>query len=83
LLGCIVGQGGHYKAIQEVVNGNFAIETQTPPYFGDAAIWTAIKITNGESVPPRQSLSILVFYAAKKDEAQVYLESITAKGAPF
>jgi ribose transport system substrate-binding protein len=83
LLGCIVGQGGHYKAIQEVVNGNLAIETQTPPYFGDAAIWTAIKIANGESVPPRQSLSILVFYADKKDEAQVYLESIIAKDAPF
>jgi ribose transport system substrate-binding protein len=83
LLGCILGQGGHYKAIQEVVNGNFAVETQTPPYFGDDSIWTAIKIANGEPVPPRQSLSILVFYAARKDEAREYLEKITAKDLPF
>jgi ribose transport system substrate-binding protein len=83
LLGCIVGQGGHYKAIQEVVNGNFAVETQTPPYFGDDAIWTAIRIANGESVPARQSLSILVFYSAKKNEARAYLDMITAKGLPF
>jgi ribose transport system substrate-binding protein len=83
LLGYIVGEGGHYKAIQEVINGNFAAETQTPPYFGDASIWTAIRIANGESVPPRQPLSILVFYAAKKREAQVYLDMITAKGMPF
>jgi ABC-type sugar transport system substrate-binding protein len=83
LLGYILGQGGHYKAIQEVVNGNFAAETQTPPYFGDDSIWTAIKIANGESVPARQSITILVFYATKKDEAQVYLDKITAKNLPF
>jgi ribose transport system substrate-binding protein len=83
LLGYIVGEGGHYKAIQEVVNGNFAIETQTPPYFGDASIWTAIRIANGDSVPTRQPLSILVFYATKKSEAQAYLDMISAKGMPF
>lgn len=83
ILGYIVGEGGYYKAIQEVVNGNFARETQTPPFFGDAAISTAIKIANGEPVPARQPLAIKVFDADKKEEAEAYLKDIMAKGIPF
>ncbi|MDR2553713.1 MAG: substrate-binding domain-containing protein [Treponema sp.] len=83
LKGYLVGEGGYYKAIQEVVNGNFARETQTPPYFGDAAISTAIKIVKGEAVPARQPLSIKVFDSDKQDEAKTYLDEITAAGSPF
>jgi ribose transport system substrate-binding protein len=81
--GYLVGEGGYYKAIQEVVNGNFARETQTPPYFGDSAITTAIKIANGESVPARQPLSIKIFDSDKQAEAKAYLDEITAAGSPF
>lgn len=83
LLGYLVGEGGYYKAIQEVVNGNFARETQTPPYFGDAAISTAIKIANGEPVPARQPLEIKVFDSDKADIAEAYLNDIMAKNSPF
>jgi ribose transport system substrate-binding protein len=83
LKGYLVGEGGYYKAIQEVVNGNFARETQTPPYFGDAAITTAIKIANKEPVPARQPLSIKVFDSDKKEIAQAYLDEITAANSPF
>jgi ribose transport system substrate-binding protein len=83
LKGYLVGEGGYYKAIQEVVNGNFARETQTPPYFGDASISTAIKIVNGEGVPAVQPLSIKVFDSDKKAEAEAYLAEITAAGSPF
>ena len=34
LLGFVVGEGGHVKALEAVVAGDIARETQTPPYFG-------------------------------------------------
>lgn len=83
LLGFLVGEGGYFKAIQEVVNGNFARETQTPPYFGDSSISTAIKIANGEQVPARQPLAIKVFDSDKPEVAEAYLKEITAKNSPF
>ncbi|MDR1509411.1 MAG: substrate-binding domain-containing protein [Synergistaceae bacterium] len=83
LKGYLVGEGGYYKAIQEVVNGNIARETQTPPFFGDMAITTAIKIANGESVPARQPLDIKVFDSDKKEEAEAYIKEITANNSPF
>jgi len=83
LKGYLVGEGGYYKAIQEVVNGNFARETQTPPYFGDLAISTAIKIANGEDVPARQPLEIKVFDSDKADVAEAYLAEITKANSPF
>lgn len=83
LKGYLVGEGGYYKAIQEVVNGNIARETQTPPYFGESAISTAIKIVNGEEVPAQQKVEIKVFDSNKQDEAKTYLDEIMSKKSPF
>lgn len=83
ILGYLVGEGGYYKAIQEVVNGNIARETQTPPFFGDSAISTAIKIANGEQVPALQPLAIKVFDSDKPEVAKAYLDEIMAKNIPF
>lgn len=83
LLGHLVGEGGYYQAIEAVVNGEIARETQTPPFFGELAIASALKILNGEEVPARQQVPVKVFDADKPDEAKAYLEEITAKGLKF
>ncbi|NPV87653.1 MAG: substrate-binding domain-containing protein [Anaerolineae bacterium] len=83
LLGYILGEGGHYKAIEAVVAGDFARETQTPPYFGEKAIQSCMDILAGKDVPARQQVDIKVFDADKKEEAQKYLEQIKAAGLEF
>lgn len=83
LLGNILGEGGHYKAIEAVVAGEFARETQTPPYFGELAIKSALEILKGGNVPAKQNVSIKVFDAPKKDEAKKYLDEIRSKGLEF
>ena len=83
LLGYLVGEGGQYLAIQAVVNGEIARETQTPPYFGAIVMDNVKKLLAGQQVAPQQLLPILVFDADKKQFAQNYLASITAKGLKF
>ena len=51
LLGYVVGEGGHYLAIQAVINGEIARETQTPPYFGELALKSALDVLGGKSIP--------------------------------
>ncbi len=83
LLGYVVGEGGHVKAIEAVVAGEIARETQTPPYFGAKAIQSCMDILAGKTVEPRQQVDIKVFDAAKVDEAKKYLEQIKAAGLEF
>lgn len=83
LLGYVVGEGGHFKAIEAVVAGDIARETQTPPYFGAKAIQSCMDILAGKTVEPRQQVDIKIFDAAKKDEAQTYLDLIKAAGLEF
>jgi ABC-type sugar transport system substrate-binding protein len=83
LLGYVVGEGGHFKAIEAVVAGEIARETQTPPYFGVKAIQSCMDILAGKTVAARQQVDIKVFDAAKKDEAQTYLNTIKAAGLEF
>lgn len=83
LLGYVVGEGGHYLAIQAVIDGDFARETQTPPYFGEAAISSCLAYLNGESVPAQQQVEIKVFDASDPEFAQKYLDDIRAKGLEF
>jgi ABC-type sugar transport system substrate-binding protein len=83
LLGYVVGEGGHMKAIEAVIAGEIARETQTPPYFGEKAIQSCLDILNGRAVDVRQEVDIKIFDADKKDEAQKYLEQIKAAGLEF
>lgn len=83
LLGYVVGEGGHFKAIEAVVAGEIALETQTPPYFGAKAIQSCMDILAGKTVEARQQVDIKIFDAAKKDEAQTYLDQIKAAGLEF
>lgn len=83
LLGYVVGEGGHFKAIEAVVAGEIARETQTPPYFGAKAIQSCMDILAGKTVEARQQVDIKIFDAAKKDEAQTYLDQIKAAGLEF
>jgi ABC-type sugar transport system substrate-binding protein len=83
LLGYVVGEGGHIKAIQAVVAGEFGRETQTPPYFGEKAIKSCLDILAGKTVDARQQVDIKVFDADKKDEASKYIELITGLGLEF
>jgi ABC-type sugar transport system substrate-binding protein len=83
LLGYVVGEGGHVKALEAVVAGEIARETQTPPYFGVKAMQSCKDILSGAQVPAQQQVDIKVFDADKKDEAQQYIDSIKAQGLEF
>jgi ribose transport system substrate-binding protein len=83
LLGFVVGEGGHMKAIEAVVNGDIARETQTPPYFGAVAVQACLDYLAGKTLPPQMQVDIKVFDSDKSDEAKAYLEQITGKGLEF
>ena len=83
LLGYVLGEGGHIKALEAVVAGDIARETQTPPYFGQKAIQSCMDILAGKTVDAKQQVDIKVFDADKKDEAQKYIDSIKAAGLEF
>jgi ribose transport system substrate-binding protein len=83
LLGYVVGEGGHFKAIEAVVASEIARETQTPPYFGQKAMQSCMDILAGKQVEARQQVDIKVFDADKKDVAQKYLDEIKAAGLEF
>lgn len=83
LLGYVLGEGGHYKAIEAVINGEIARETQTPPHFGELAIKSALSILKGVDVSVRQKISIKVFDSNDKQSAVEYLKKIRDKGMEF
>jgi ribose transport system substrate-binding protein len=83
LLGYVVGEGGHIKALEAVVAGDIARETQTPPYFGLKAMQACKDILAGVAVPAQQQVDIKVFDASKVDEAKAYIEQIKALGLEF
>jgi ABC-type sugar transport system substrate-binding protein len=83
LLGFVVGEGGHFKAIEAVIAGEIARETQTPPYFGAKAVQSCLDILAGKTVEAKQQVDIKVFDADKKAEAQTYLDQIKAAGLEF
>jgi ribose transport system substrate-binding protein len=83
LLGFVLGEGGHMKAIEAVVAGEMSRETQTPPYFGALAVQTCLDFLAGKTIPPKQQVDIKVFDAEKAAEAQQYLDAIKAKGLEF
>lgn len=83
LLGYVLGEGGHIKALEAVVAGDIARETQTPPYFGAKAMQACKDILAGMDIPAQQQVDIKVFDANKKDEAQTYIDSIKAQGLEF
>lgn len=83
LLGHLVGEGGQKAAVQAVVDGDIARETQTPPFFGDLALNAALKIIAGESVPADVGVPIKVFDADKKDDAKAYLDQMISNDMEF
>lgn len=83
LLGFVIGEGGHMKAIEAVVAGEIACETQTPPYFGELAIQSALDYLEGKKIPAKQEVPIKVFESNKAEEAQAYLDQIKGAGLEF
>lgn len=83
LKGFIVGEGGHIKCIQGVVDGWIYCETQTPPYFGAVVVETINKLIAGEEVPAYQEVPIKVFTSKDVDTAKAYLDEITAANLEF
>ena len=83
LLGFVVGEGGHYLAIEAVVAGDIARETQTPPYFGELALKSALQILAGKPVPARQQVPIKVFDSTDQATAKAYLEGIRGRSLEF
>lgn len=83
LLGYVVGEGGHIRAIEAVAEGEIALETQTPPYFGEKAMESCMAYLNGEDVPAQQQVDIKVFDASDPEFALEYIDTITELGLEF
>lgn len=83
LLGFVLGEGGHYKAIEALIKGEIARETQTPPHFGELAIKSALSILKGVDVSARQKISIKVFDSNDKESAAKYLQKIRKNDMEF
>lgn len=83
LLGYVVGEGGHIKAIEAVVAGEIARETQTPPYFGEVGIKSCLDHLAGNAVEPKQQVEIKVFDASDAATAQAYIDKIKGLGLEF
>jgi ABC-type sugar transport system substrate-binding protein len=83
LLGYVVGEGGHIKAIQAVIAGDIARETQTPPYFGKSAVSSCLAYLKGEKVPAKQQVDIKIFDASDPKTAQDYVTQIQKDGLEF
>lgn len=83
LLGYVIGEGGHIKAIEAVIAGEIACETQTPPYFGELAMKSIKDYLDGQTISAQQQVPIKVFESNKVDEAQKYLDQIKAAGLEF
>ena len=83
LLGYVVGEGGHYKAIEAVINSEIARETQTPPYFGEKAIQSCMDYLASKEVAAKQQVDIKVFDKSEVDLAKEYLDGIRAIDLEF
>lgn len=83
ILGNLVGEGGQKAAVEAVVKGDIARETQTPPFFGELALKAAEKVIAGKSIPAHVAVPIKVFDADKQAEAKKYLDNMTATGSEF
>jgi ABC-type sugar transport system substrate-binding protein len=83
LLGYVVGQGGHYLAIEAVLNGEIAREVQTPPYFGELAIRNALDILEGKTVEAKQNIDIKAFDSNDLDYVQSYFDEIRSQNLEF
>ena len=83
LLGFLVGEGGYKPAIEAVIAGDIARETQTPPYFGALVVANATKLFRGESIDPVQTVPIKVFDSDKVVDAKAYLKEMEAAGTRF
>lgn len=83
LLGYLVGEGGQKAAVQAVVNGQIARETQTPPFFGQLSLTEAKNVIAGKSIPAHVAVPIKVFDADKKSAAKQYLAHMNATGSQF
>ena len=83
LLGYVLGEGGHIKALEAVVAGEIAMETQTPPYSAILAMTTAKAIMEGKPYELKQAVMPLIFESSKKEEAQKYIDKIKAAGFEF
>ena len=68
----MLGEGGHIKALEAVVAGEFAMETQTPPYSAILAMTTAKAIMEGKPYELKQAVMPLIFESSKK--AQKYID---------
>ena len=82
LLGFVVGEGGHFKAIEAVIAGEIARETQTPPYFGAKAVQSCQDILAGKTVEAKQQVDIKVFDLEKKKH-RLILTKLKAAGLEF
>ena len=83
LLGFVLGEGGHIKAIEAVVAGDIARETQTPPYFGAKAIQACLDILAARPLPPSSRSISRSSMPTRRTKPQTYLDQIKAAGLEF
>lgn len=83
LLGNIMSMGSPLQALDAIVAGDLARQTQTPPYYGDIVVENVRKMMVGETLPPRQPIPSLTFDIDDREAVSAYLEGARRKGLKF
>ncbi len=63
LIGYIASIDGQVQALEAVLKGEFCVDVQNSPYFGESAVTSALKYLKGEKLPLQQQVPIKVFDA--------------------
>jgi ABC-type sugar transport system substrate-binding protein len=63
LLGYIASIDGQVQALEAVLNGEFLVSVQNPPYFGEPAFTSALKYLEGFHLPAYQFVPFKIFHA--------------------
>jgi ribose transport system substrate-binding protein len=79
--GFIASLDGQVQALKAILDGDFCVSVQNPPYFGELSIKSALAYLNGEKVPPIQMMPNKVFHAQTPEarkEVQEYYNNLIA-----
>jgi len=78
LIGMICSIDGQRDALKAILDGEYLADGQYPPTHGEVAIKSAIKLINGEEIPPKQPIAFEIFHA-QTAEAKSKLENFYSK----
>lgn len=74
LIGCIGSVDGQVQALKAIVEGDYLVSVQEPPYFGEAAIKTALNYLNKIPITVNMVVQFKVFHAQTAEARKIVEE---------